>query len=282
MGRYLLQHTNILVAWLFAVTFSTVLVLGASSAVVLFAPEAAGAGVDKVMAFLNGCHLPRVRTLSSSAQVLSMLLRPHPGALSGLSSCLYQSALQRCDAPVLPRRHPAGLQLFNVRTLGVKFASCCLAVASGVPVGPEGPMVHIGAALGAALSQGHSTTLGFSTGLFHRFRNPKDKRDFVTAGECHPLLRHVAHCCEQQWAQTMLWSQIRLRAGTAAGIATAFGAPIGGLLFALEEVASTFSQALGWQVRVHSVCLLLRSQLPKCVCVGCAGLLCLHGGSAVL
>ena len=36
--------------------------------------------------------------------------------------------------------------------------------------------------VGAALSQGHSTTLGFSTGFFERFRNPKDKRDFVTAG----------------------------------------------------------------------------------------------------
>ena len=42
--------------------------------------------------------------------------------------------------------------------------------------------------MGAALSQGHSTTLGFSTGLFKRFQNPKDKRDFVTAGACLGLL----------------------------------------------------------------------------------------------
>jgi hypothetical protein len=38
------------------------------------------------------------------------------------------------------------------------------------------------------------------------------------------------------------------RTGTAVGIATAFGAPIGGLLFAFEELASSFSQALGWQI----------------------------------
>lgn len=37
--------------------------------------------------------------------------------------------------------------------------------------------------------------------------------------------------------------------GTAVGFATAFQAPIGGLMFAIEELASnTFSQALGWQI----------------------------------
>jgi chloride channel 7 len=104
-----------------------------------------------------------------------------------------------------------------VFTLSVKFLSCGLAVASGLPVGPEGPLIHIGAAIGSALSQGHSTTMGFSTSMFKRFRNPKDKRDFVTAG-------------------------------VSVGVATAFNAPIGGLLFAFEEVASFWQQSLGWQV----------------------------------
>ena len=84
-------------------------------------------------------------------------------------------------------------QVFNVQTLIVKFFSCVLAVGSGLPVGPEGPMVHIGAMIGAALSQGHSTTLGFTTGLFRRFQNPKDKRDFVTAG-AHRSPALCPHC----------------------------------------------------------------------------------------
>lgn len=130
------------------------------------APEAAGAGVAEVMAYLNGCSMPKVMRL---------------------------------------------------RTLVVKFLSAATAVGSGLPVGPEGPMIHIGATVAAGLSQGHSTTLNCDSGLFRRFQNPKDKRDFVTAG-------------------------------AAVGVATAFSAPVGGLLFMFEEVASFWQHSLGWQI----------------------------------
>ena len=114
-------------------------------------------------------------------------------------------------------------RVFNLFTVVVKFCSAALAVASGLPVGPEGPLIHIGAAVGAALSQGHSTTLGWTSAAFRRFRNPKDKRDFVTAG-------------------------------VAVGVAAAFNAPIGGLLFAFEEVASFWQQSLGWQIFFACMC----------------------------
>jgi chloride channel 7 len=112
-------------------------------------------------------------------------------------------------------------RVFDLRTFIVKFVSTMCAVASGLPVGPEGPMIHLGATIAAGLSQGDTGALGFTTPRwitdgavsFRRFRNDKDKRDFVTAG-------------------------------AACGVATAFGAPIGGLLFAYEEVASHWSPAL--------------------------------------
>ena len=107
--------------------------------------------------------------------------------------------------------------IFNIRTLAIKFVSCILAVSSGLPVGPEGPMIHMGAMIGRGVSTMRSKTLGCKIPIFEHFRNPKDGRDFITAG-------------------------------AAAGVSSAFGAPVGGLLFALEEVASTWSQTLTWQI----------------------------------
>jgi chloride channel 7 len=107
--------------------------------------------------------------------------------------------------------------VFNIRTAVVKFFSAVAGVASGLPVGPEGPMIHLGAAVGAGLPQGRSKTLGFQTQHFERFRTHREKRDFITGG-------------------------------AAAGVAAAFGAPVGGLLFAMEEVASYWDQKLTWMI----------------------------------
>ncbi len=55
--------------------------------------------------------------------------------------------------------------IFNLRTLAVKFLSCAGAVGSGMPVGPEGPMIHMGALVGAGVSQFGSKTAGFRSEL---------------------------------------------------------------------------------------------------------------------
>ncbi|CAH0521581.1 unnamed protein product [Peronospora belbahrii] len=82
-------------------------------------------------------------------------------------------------------------------------------VARGLPSGKECPMIHSGSRIGARLSQGKFSSFGVDTSWtkFKGFRNDKVKRDSISHG-------------------------------AAVGVAAAFGAPIGCVLFALEEGAS--------------------------------------------
>lgn len=112
---------------------------------------------------------------------------------------------------------------FNIKTLLGKVVSLVLSFSSGLVLGPEGPMFHIGSTLGAALSQFKSKTFGIYSNTLWKYQNDLDKRDFISCG-------------------------------AAAGIAAAFGAPIGGVLFCMEEGSSFWSQSLTW--RTFFACLI--------------------------
>uniref|UniRef100_A0A671X3G5 Chloride channel protein n=1 Tax=Sparus aurata TaxID=8175 RepID=A0A671X3G5_SPAAU len=107
--------------------------------------------------------------------------------------------------------------IVRLRTFLCKAAGVLFSVAGGLFVGKEGPMIHSGAIVGAGLPQFESITFKRIKFDFPYFRSDRDKRDFVSAG-------------------------------AAAGVAAAFGAPIGGMLFSLEEGSSFWNQALTWKV----------------------------------
>jgi H+/Cl- antiporter ClcA len=100
----------------------------------------------------------------------------------------------------------------SVRALGVKLFGLAFAVSGGLCAGKEGPLVHMGSIAGYMIAY-----IPFP--VFRYFRNDFEKRKLMSAG-------------------------------IAAGVSAAFGAPIGGSLFAYEiSKPSTFwSFSLTWKV----------------------------------
>ncbi|KAK2661906.1 hypothetical protein Ddye_000480 [Dipteronia dyeriana] len=101
-------------------------------------------------------------------------------------------------------------------TLFVKIFGSIFGVAGGFVVGKEGPMVHTGACIASLLGQGGSRKYRLTWRWLRYFKNDRDRRDLITCG-------------------------------AAAGVAAAFRAPVGGVLFALEEAASWWRSALLWR-----------------------------------
>lgn len=91
----------------------------------------------------------------------------------------------------------------------VQIVGSITAVSSSLLIGKAGPMVHTGACVASLLGQGGSKKHGLTWKWLRYFKNDRDRRDLVTCG-------------------------------SAAGIAASFRSPVGGLLFALEEMASWY------------------------------------------
>lgn len=110
----------------------------------------------------------------------------------------------------------------RISTFVCKAIGVTTSVAGGLACGKEGPMIHCGSVIAAGISQGKSTTFKKDFKIFKAFREDREKRDFVSAG-------------------------------AASGVAAAFGAPVGALLFSLEEGASFWNQSLTWKIFFCSV-----------------------------
>ncbi|KAG7984525.1 hypothetical protein I3843_04G164600 [Carya illinoinensis] len=125
--------------------------------------------------------------------------------------------------------------IFSLRTLVVKIVGSISAVSSSLLVGKAGPMVHTGACIASLLGQGGSKKFGLTWNWLRFFKNDRDRRDLVTCG-------------------------------SAAGIAAAFHAPVGGVLFALEEMASWWRSALLWRsfFTTAVVAIVLRAFIDLC------------------
>ena len=251
------------------------LVLVASALCLFWAPQAAGGGVTLVMAYLNGTHVP---------------------------------------------------DLLGWRSLAAKVIGVVCACGSSLAVGPEGPMVHVGAAVASCLTlamplryltevrgedlardarggaedkrgatnvdrdDDASSTISPDASiaadrLFARggvfgpgggFRGPRSDTDDGWSDANDPdsdddprrgsrslgprvsvsrLRRRRRRSARRAAATSRLMLDLAshatqrefVSAGAAAGLAAAFGAPIGGVLFSLEEASTHWSRKVTWR-----------------------------------
>ncbi|XP_008242835.1 PREDICTED: putative chloride channel-like protein CLC-g [Prunus mume] len=130
--------------------------------------------------------------------------------------------------------------IFSIRTLFVKIVGSVSAVSSSLLIGKAGPMVHTGACVASLLGQGGSKKYGLTWKWLRYFKNDRDRRDLVTCG-------------------------------SAAGIAASFRSPVGGVLFAFEEMASWWRSALLWRAFFTTavIAIVLRALIDVCLSGKC-------------
>ncbi|XP_073288752.1 chloride channel protein CLC-b-like [Primulina huaijiensis] len=130
--------------------------------------------------------------------------------------------------------------MFGATTLIVKIIGSIGAVAAGLDLGKEGPLVHIGTCIASLLGQGGSGNYRLKWRWLRYFNNDRDRRDLITCG-------------------------------SSSGVCAAFRAPVGGVLFALEEVATWWRSALLWRTFFSTavVVVVLRAFIEYCKSGNC-------------
>ncbi|KAL8061306.1 hypothetical protein ABFX02_02G078500 [Erythranthe guttata] len=203
-----------------------------------------------VVGFFNNLaveNIAGVKLLITSNLMLKEKYYQAFAAFAGINMILAVSAAALC-AFIAPAAAGSGIpevkaylngvdahSILAPSTLFVKIFGSIFGVAAGLVVGKEGPMVHTGACIANLLGQGGSRKYRLTWKWLRFFKNDRDRRDLITCG-------------------------------AAAGVAAAFRAPVGGVLFALEEAASWWRSALLWRTFFTTavVAVVLRSFISFC------------------
>lgn len=211
----LTSNQGLMAAMFFHMMYTVGLIVIAVSLVQFWAPEGAGAGVSLVIAYLNGNHVPN---------------------------------------------------LFHLRTLITKVIGTTCALSANLFLGPEGPMVHIGSAVASLLTYmecwGCCMMKRVKPAKLYISAEPgKSDNDqgslFTTNHEEEEMGFLRSQMARFGEFMLELYSDLERRdilsAGAGAGIAAAFGAPIGGVLFSMEEAATYWSKKVAWRCFICAV-----------------------------
>jgi len=185
--------------------YNGILAISSAAMCLLLAPSAVGSGIPDVKAYLNGVRVSKF----------------------------------------------ADPKLFFVKVFGTS-----LSVSSGLAVGPEGPLVHVGAIIGALITKTRSVEMAIMNlkSRLSRIFRYVTHLGLVADSEgdaSHTRLSSPMDTSKSQpqncWSALVhQLSQFRtdkerrdfVSTGAACGSAAAFGAPVGGVLFSMEEASS--------------------------------------------
>ena len=149
-----------------------------------------------------------------------------------------------------------GIDIPNVgalSTLIAKVLGVTASVSAGFPVGKEGPMVHSGAVIATVLAT-RTNLRGGGDSEQEASINNNNNNDPSTRSS-YSFFSSSTNSTTTSRANSSSSSPLRndtkvrdlVVCGAAAGVCTAFSAPIGGILFALEEGASYWGPSLTWR-----------------------------------
>ena len=138
-----------------------------------------------------------------------------------------------------------GNQKFTrLNLLVVKIVGTILSVSSSLALGMEGPLIHIGAIMGSSLSK----ISGFVSHVIRTWQKVDCCCDWNVRqpGQRPPLAKRILSWTTTELSHFGTDDERRdlISIGASCGFAASFGAPIGGLLFILDDIASYFSKSL--------------------------------------
>jgi chloride channel 7 len=149
---------------------------------------------------------------------------------------------------------------FNARTFLVKILGTVLSVSSGLCIGPEGPLVHLGAMVGAGLTR--TGKLGRKVRALRR-KHPRVAEALGMGSIAPPRRGQKPLPNSKTWFSSLIQYLSAFRndgerrelisIGSACGFAAAFGAPIGAVLFSLEETSTFFNTKMLWRTVVGTM-----------------------------
>ena len=156
------------------------------------------------------------------------------------------------------------------RAFVAKIFGNVLALSSGLVVGKEGPLLHIGSIVASFFGKKVSRSggqRGADDDLGRRRLEEEEEEDDeeeceMATDNCGPLSKLLRPF------RTNVERRDLVTAGAAVGIAVGFNAPIGGILFAFEQVATWWRHELTWKTFFSCAIGVIAIRMLNGICIG--------------